>query len=300
MTMTSQSLNAAILVPGLSKVYFNEYNQWPEEFRQFLNVEGSKRSFEERMLVAALGLTQVKPEGFGITYEDLLDRPPIRMTHVARALGYRCTREAKDDDMYNVIADGARALARSVRQTKELIGAAPLNNAFNAAFTGLDGVSLCNTAHPLLGGGTFSNMLSATLSPTSLRALLIAAEKAVDDKGLNVMIPMRHLVVPVDLRYRAMQILGSPLEPFKADNEINPLRELGLKAMTLHFLTSAVACFLLADKSQHALQYYERVKPEFEGADDFDTGDSKFKTYHRDSSGFWHHWGVFGLDGTGS
>ncbi len=300
MTTNRGTLNAATLVPGQKEIYFNEYVQWPEELSQFLNVETSKRSFEEKMLVAAFGTTVVKAEGAGITYEDLVDRAPIRLTHVARALGFRVTREAMDDELYGVINSAPGALARSVRQTKEIIGTSVLNNAFSASFTGLDGKALCVTDHPLLSGGTFSNKLTNDLTPTGVRAGLIAAEKYVDEKGMNIMIQMVQLAVPPDHMFRAREILGSSQVPFKADNEINVLRDVGLKSLVLHFLTSTTAWFLLAAKRDHKLQYFERVAPSFEGADDFDTGDAKFKTYHRDSSGFWNHFGVVGSDGTGT
>jgi hypothetical protein len=300
MTTTRDTLDSATLVPGLRKIFFNEYDQWPEEFRTFQNVETSGRSFEEKMKVAAFGATQVKPEGTATTYEDLIDRAPIRLTHVARSLGFRVTREAKDDHLYQVINEAPSALSRSVRQTKEIIGAAPLNNAFDSSFTGLDGEELCHDAHPLLGGGTFDNLLTAQLTQTSVRAGLIAAEKYIDDKGLNIMIRMAWLAVPSDLMFDAREILGSQLRPFTSDNEMNVLKDAGLRSLVLHFLTSTTAWFLLAEKKDHRLQYFERVMPTFENADDFDTGDSKFKTYHRDSSGFWDHFGIVGSDGTGA
>lgn len=299
-TQTSQTLNAALLVPGLKEVFFNKYGQWPEEFRMFLNVDGSKRAFEEKMLVAAFGQTQVKPEGTATAFEDLTDRAPIRLTHVARGLGFRVTREAMDDELYNIINQAPASLARSVRQTKEVIGAAPLNNAFSSSFLGLDGVSLVNDAHPLLGGGTFDNKLTADLTPTSVRAALIAAEKYIDDKGFNIMLRMTQMVVPPDLMFKAREILGSQQKPFTSDNELNVLKDVGLQSLVLHFLTSTTAWFLLAAKADHSLQYFERVTPTFEEADDFDTGDAKFKTYHRDISGFWNHFGVIGSDGTGA
>ena len=41
--------------------------------------------------------------------------------------------------------------------TKEVKGADVLNNAFSGTYTGGDGVSLINTAHPLAGGGNAAN-----------------------------------------------------------------------------------------------------------------------------------------------
>jgi hypothetical protein len=297
MTTKTTTLNSALLVPGLKEVFFNEYDQWPEEFPLFLNTDTSKRAFEEKMQVAAFGQTQVKPEGSGIAYDDLTDRAPIRLTMVARGLGYRVTREALDDNLYGIAKDGASALSRSVRQTKEVIGASVLNNAFNDSFTGLDGEELCHDAHPLMGGGTFDNKLTAQLTPTSVRAGLIVAEDYVDEKGMKIMIRMTRLVVPTALMFKAREILGSQLKPFTSDNEINVLRDAGLRSLVLHFLTSTTAWFLLAEPKDTKLQYFTRIKPTFENADDFDSGDAKFKTYHRDIAGFWHHYGVVGSTG---
>lgn len=300
MTTTSQTLNSAMFAPGLKKVFFNEYAEWPPEYPQFQNVETSKRSFEEKMLVAAFGTTQVKPEGTGTAFEDLTDRAPLRQTHVARSLGFRVTREAMDDELYGIINQAPASLSRSVRQTKEIVGAAPLNNAFDSNFLGIDGEELCHDAHPLLGGQTFDNKLTSDLTPTAMRAALIAAEKYIDEKGLNIMIRIKHLAVPSDLMFKAREILGSQLKPFTSDNEINVLREQGLTSLVLHFLTSTTAWFLLSDKRDHSLQFFDRITPTFEDADDFATGDALFKTYHRESSGFVHHYGIIGSDGTGA
>ena len=62
-----------------------------------------------------------------------------------------------------------------MQNTKEVKGADVLNNAFNTNFTGGDGVTLINTAHPLAGGGTAANRATtmADLNETSLEDALI-------------------------------------------------------------------------------------------------------------------------------
>jgi hypothetical protein len=80
-----------------------------------------------------------------------------------------------------------KALARSMASTKNIKGAAVLNNAFNASYAGGDGVSLINTAHPTLSG-TFSNRLTvnADLNETSLEQCLIDIAAFTDERGLKV------------------------------------------------------------------------------------------------------------------
>jgi hypothetical protein len=59
--------------------------------------------------------------------------------------------------------------------TKQVKAAAVLNNGFSAAYTGGDGVALFSSAHPLVSGGTNSNIPStpADLNETSLENAVI-------------------------------------------------------------------------------------------------------------------------------
>jgi hypothetical protein len=280
-------------------VFFNEYGQWPEEFSMVANVKTSKRSYEEAMMVVAFGSTQVKPEGTGTTYEDLVDYAPIRATMVSRGLGFRVTREARDDEMYDIINQAPASLSRSVRQTREAVGISPLNNAFNASFPVIDGKALCAVDHPLKGGGTFSNKLSADLTATSLKAALIAADKWIDDRGMNIMVRMENLWVPSDLQWKAEEILRSSQMPYNWDNTVNVLRG-KLTPHVLHYLTSLTAWFVGSSKNDHGICFYDRTSPTYENADDFDTGDEKYKTFHREAAIAWHHYGFIGSDGLGS
>lgn len=299
MTTQRNTLRSELYAPGLAKVYFNEYSQWPEEFSKVATVKSSKRSFEEAMMVVAFAGTQTKPEGTGVAYEDLTDYAPIRATMVTRALGFRVTEEAREDELYDIINQAPGALARSVRQTREAVGISPLNNAFSTSFLVLDGKPLAATDHPLKGGGTFSNKLTSDLTVTALKAALIAADKWIDDKGMNIMLRMTSLVVPPDLQWKAEEILKSAQMPYVFDNTTNVLRG-KLNPMVLHYLTSSTAWGVLSDKSQHGICFYDRVSPTFQNADDFDTGDEKYKTRHREAAVAWHHYGVIMSDGTGS
>lgn len=299
MTTTRSTLRSELFVPGLAKVFFNEYGQWPEEYSMVATVKTSKRSFEEAMMVVAFSGTQVKPEGTGTTFEDLTDYAPIRATMVSRGLGFRVTREARDDELYNIIDAAPSSLARSVRQTREAVGVSPLNNAFNAAFPVIDGKALCATDHPLKGGGTFSNKLSSDLTVTALKAALIAADKWIDDKGMNIMVRMMSLFTPSDLQWKAEEIMKSNLMPYVFDNTTNVLRG-KLMPHVLHYLTSTTAWFVLSAKQDHGICFYDRTSPTYENADDFATGDEMYKTFHREAAIAWHHYGVIGSDGFGA
>ena len=84
--------------------------------------------------------------------------------------------------------------------TKQVKAAAILNNGFSVpnAPVGGDGVSLFNTSHPLVNGGTNSNTFSTApdLNETSLEAAVIQIAAWTDERGLLIAGKPRKLVVP--------------------------------------------------------------------------------------------------------
>ena len=169
--MITQGSFAKALWPGVNAWYGKAYDefqvQWTDLFDQFT----SRKAFEEDVGISSFGLAQVKPEGQAITWDTETQGFITRYTHINYGLGFIVTKEAFDDDQYDVVAERrARGLAFSMRQTKETVGANVYNRAFNSSYTGGDGVSLINSAHPNVAGGTWSNTatVNANMSEASL------------------------------------------------------------------------------------------------------------------------------------
>ena len=153
--ITSTSF-AKALFPGVSSWYGMAYDEWDEEHMYLFDEYNSRRAYEEDILVSGFGLAAVKDEGDSVPYDSASQAWVTRYQHVVYGLGFIITREMYEDDLYGVIGKKrARALAFSMRQTKEVVAANVYNRAFNAAFPGGDGVSLLNAAHPNFAGGTF-------------------------------------------------------------------------------------------------------------------------------------------------
>ncbi len=105
------------------------------------------------------------------------------------ALAFSITEEAIEDNLYDRLASRyTKALARSMANTKQVKGAATLNNAFDSTFTGGDGKELCATDHPLTNNNDLRNEPStaADLNETSLENALIDIAAFVDERGLKV------------------------------------------------------------------------------------------------------------------
>jgi phage major head subunit gpT-like protein len=291
-----------LLAPGLHEIFFNRYNQWPDEYSQIFNVLSSTRNYEEDGEVAGLGKLVEKGEGVSVTYDDPFQSTnKKRYTHTAYGLGFRVTEELYSDDLYGIIKKMPAALARSAKQTTEVEAFSILNNAFNAAYTGLDGVALCSTVHPniRLNGGPYSNRLAtdADLSVTSLQAAVELMEGTTDDRDMNIMLKPKMLICTPSNKWMARELLNSEKKPHTADNEINALTDEELKYFVGHYLTDSDAWFLVTDKSDHALNFYWRKKVAFDNSDDFDSGDAKFKATMRFSTGFSGWRGIVGTPG---
>jgi hypothetical protein len=261
-----------VVAPGAYAAYADEYESLPAYYPDLLKVETTERAYEDFIITAGLGTTPTKPESVTVA----LDRPfqvgTVRMTVTSYGLGYEVSKELMDDDLYGVVADPAsRFLATSGRDTEERQAAA----LFNLAFTtqqAFDGVSLINTAHPLVGGGTASNRpaTAQALGFTSLQASVERSRQLVNERGLRIRVIPEQLVVPIPLEWLADEILLSAKKPHEASNTENVLQasKIGLSRFTYPYLTSTTAWFTMVNKSRHKLFFFWREKPNMDR--DFD------------------------------
>ena len=289
------------LEPGLNALFGLEYRQYADETKEIFDTESSDRAFEEEVMLSGFGNAAVKPEGQGIQFDDAQETFTARYTNETIALAFAITEEAIEDNLYDRLASRyTKALARSMASTKNIKGAAVLNNAFNAGFSGGDGVSLINTAHPTLAG-TFSNRLAtnADLNETSLEQSLIDIAAFTDERGLKVAARGMKLVIPSNLQFTADRLMNTQGRVGTADNDINAIKNMGMipEGYTVnHYLTDTDAFFIKTDVP-NGLKHFSRspIKTTMEG--DFDTGNVRYKARERYVFGFSDPRGIFGSQG---
>jgi|TARA_R100000781_G_scaffold22772_1_gene16876 hypothetical protein len=286
---------------GLNTVFGMEYDRYPEQWRALYSTEQSMKAFEEDVQMIGFGAAPTKAEGAMINYDSGREGFVSRYVHETVALAFAITEEAEEDGLYGSLgAKYARALARSMQQTKEVKGANVFNNATGTSVGG-DGVSLLNGSHPLGGGGTASNTLAtaADLSETSLETILVQISTAVDDRSIPVALSGRKLAVPPQLVFIAERILKSNLRPGTADNDINAMRNMGMipeGVVVNQRFTDPDAYFILTD-CPDGMKHFVRapIKKAVEG--DFETGNLRYKVRERYSFGFTDWRGVYGSEG---
>jgi len=289
------------LEPGLNALFGLEYRTYADETKEIFDTESSDRAFEEEVMLSGFGNAAVKAEGQGIQFDDAQETFTARYTNETIALAFAITEEAIEDNLYDRLASRyTKALARSMASTKNIKGAAVLNNAFNAAFSGGDGVSLINAAHPTLAGN-FSNQLAtpADLNETSLEQSLIDIAAFTDERGLKVAARGMKLVIPSNLQFTADRLMNTKGRVGTADNDINALSNMGMipEGYTVnHYLTDTDAFFIKTDVP-NGLKHFSRspIKTTMEG--DFDTGNVRYKARERYVFGFSDPRGIFGSQG---
>jgi len=290
------------LEPGLNALFGLEYDRYENEHAEIFDTESSDRAFEEEVMLSGFGSAPVKTEGSGISYDNAEETFTARYTHETIALAFAITEEAIEDNLYDKLAARyTRALARSMSNTKQVKAAAVLNNAFSTSQLGGDGVTLCNTAHPIQAG-TFSNRSAndADLNETSLEQAMIDIAALVDERGLRIALQGMKLIIPSNLQFTAERLLQSQLRPGTADNDVNALRNKGMLPngyVVNHFLNDTDAYFIKTD-APNGFKYFERtpIRTAMEG--DFDTGNMRYKARERYSFGFSDPRAVYGSQGS--
>lgn len=301
MSVINSGSFAKALWPGVNAWYGKAYKEYPEEYKELFDTFSSSRAWEEDVGTSSFGMAVQKAEGAPITYDSERQGFTTRYQHVTYALGFIVTREAFDDDQYDIVGQRkASGLAFSMRQTKETIAANVYNRAFNSSYTSGDGKELCATDHPNVKGGTFSNELTtaADLSEAALEQAAIDIAAFTNDAGLLIAVRPKVLIIPRQLMFEAKRILGSDGRIATSDNDLNALKALGVipKVVTNHYLTDTDAWFIRTDV-QNGLKHFERRADAFDMDNDWDTENAKFKATARYSFGWTDPRAIFGSPG---
>ncbi len=291
------------LLPGLNALFGLEYKKYENEHEAVYETETSERSFEEELKLSGFGMAPVKSEGSAIRYDNAQEAWTARYNHETIAMGFSITEEAMEDNLYDSLSSRyTKALARSMAYTKQVKAAFPLNSGFSGgSFLTGDGVTLFNTAHPLVSGGSNSNTQStpADLNETSLEAAVIQIAGFKDERGLLIAARPRKLVVPPALMFVATRLLETELRTATADNDINAIKTNGTIPegySVNHYLTDSDAYFLVTDVP-NGMKHFERSPLATSMDGDFDSGNVRYKSRARYSFGCSDPLGIFGSPG---
>lgn len=274
------------LWPGVYKWWGLKYAQHEEEWSKLFDTATSKKAYEDIVQSTGFPLAPVKNQGESVHYAATHKQgTTTRATHLTYALGYIVTWEEMEDNLYSEVGNArAAANAFAMRQTKEHVAANFYNRAFNNSFPLADGVSLINSAHPLVSGGSFSNIINADLSESALEDLCIQIYGADNDEGMKIALMPKSLIVPRQLWFRANRILKSALQNDTANNAVNVLKmtnALPGGIVMNHYLTDSSAWFVRTNVVDGGLMHFQRAPISFQKDNDFDTKNAKAYSIER-------------------
>jgi hypothetical protein len=292
----------SIVEPILNEAFDGVYDQRADEWKQvFVQQQGIPRNYHEEPVLYGFGAAPELPDGTPVTYQAGGVLFLQRYVYKVYGLAFALTKVlVEDGDHIRIGQTYAKHLAQSLIETKETLCANVLNRAFTAGYNGGDGVPLVATNHPL-AQGTFSNQLNtpAALSQTSLEQLLIQIRNAVDNNGKRIRLNPEKLVVSPSNVFQAEVLLKSVLRTGTADNDINPVKSMGLLAggqANLSRLTSTTAWWIKTDAPEGLKLMMRRgLEKSMEG--DFETDSTRFKSTERYAVGWTDPRTVFGTAG---
>jgi hypothetical protein len=292
----------SIVEPILNEAFDGVYDQRADEWKQVFREErGIPRNYHEEPVLFGFGAAPELPDGTAVTYQSGGVLFIKRYQYKVYGLAFALTKVlVEDGDHIRIGQTYAKHLAQSLVETKETNAANILNRAFNGAYLGGDGKSLVATDHPIVNG-TFSNQLStaAALSQTSLEQILIQIRNAVDNNGKRIRLNPTKLVVSPSNVFQAEVLLKSVLRAGTGNNDINPVKSMGLLdggQANLSRLTSTTAWWVETDAPEGLKLMMRRpLEKSMEG--DFETDSMRFKSTERYDLGWTDPRAVFGTPG---
>lgn len=293
-----------LLEPGLRKIFFETYDELPEQFAKIYNVNTSSKAQERDWGMGAFGDWSKRGSHLDtVEYTTLSPGLDRVYTHEAFTQGFMVTREMYDDDQYRQMKKLPQAMARSGRAKVEKDAMLPLLNGFDPLKPIYDGKALFAVDHPLLDSDKVNdNLIEGALSDTTLKEGLQKMRETLDEAGNLVQFKANKLIIPPALEDTAVRLLKSNQLSGTDLNDTNKfLNGYGLSIEVMDYLSEAAGGsdthWFLQDTMRHELNFFWRIKPEFKWNEDFDTFVSKYRGYMRYSFGVSDYRGMVGSEG---
>lgn len=189
------------------------------------------------------------------------------------AEGIEISKNLFDDDMQGEWNAQVSEFAVMARRTQDFNAFRVFRGAFTTVLSA-DGVSIINAAHPLIGGGTTSNLVTAALVGAATSGLTTSSFNI----GMKLLAEMRSqanvplqcvgdtLLVPPALYVTARQIATSALVPENGNNAVNVFTiDYAIKVYQSVFLGTATpdgtgsdTAWFVMDSRRHAVRRFVR------------------------------------------
>lgn len=290
-----------LLAPGLRYIFvqFMDLKEHVPQYTHYLNEHDSEDSYEIDYELSGTGPMPLMQEGNPPMTDGIIQGGTKKYVNQQYGLLTEATRQLVADDKYGVIQNVPKSHKRSALFAREAV-ACSLFNLGGTSITTTNGVTLFNTAQPLMGGaaatatapnistiinsaGTYPNRPTpdTDLTNTSLQQAITIIALQPDDRGIPIHVKPKYLVHSPFQRRNVRELLGSGGVPGSNNNELNWIQGENLVGLELNYLTTPNGWGLLTDKEGHQLNFYEREPIMAATDDDFKTEVLLFKSTQR-------------------
>lgn len=252
----------------LGAVWRDEEVKSEPVWKQYLQEKTTEKKYFDDVELVEPGLWNETDEGADMDLDDYSQG--IIKRYEAKKFSKRLIipEELIEDSQYSEITDAVRMLQNTCRLTQDYDAVGLLNDAFtgstDSGLTG-DNVAACSASHLIRGGGTVSNVVSPSLSPSNvaIQSMLIIAEKMPGTNGLVRGVRLEKIVCPTNQKWRFREILKSEQKDDTANNAINAVKgELKSDPVSVPFMSSTTNFFGVTDVKRGGMFIWRR-KPRF-------------------------------------
>ncbi len=247
------------LTPFLNEVIGGDFDSFPDVAGQFLNRKSATSGWEDIGTRSTLGAFELKSEIGEQAEDNYLVGPQMRVAMLEYAKRVPTSRIALQDssgfeEASKMLAGIGSDIRTRADDTKEILGHDILNSTSHLT---PDGIALFSASHVNLQGDTYGNLIaSAALSETTLEAAILKLKQMHDDRGFPISQMAARLIVPQELEWTALKILGTDRELGSNNNDINLMSNQNLQLVVSPYMTADDEWFVQA--TSHGLNWYDR------------------------------------------
>lgn len=295
-----KDLFSSSALPLLDKIMLDEYEMVEDPRSSLFNMESADREIVQNTSLASLGKFQSVNAAEVAPLDEISQsyNKTYRMIKYAKMIAI--SKEMIRDEKWGLIQKAVQSIGRSARDTQLQNAFNVFNGAFSSSLTpSFDGVALISASHPSLVGNQ-SNTLAAQsdLSDTSLKEAERVFRKVKDQRGKQLNILPKCLLVSPDNMHTARELTMSPFLPGTANNNINSIGK--YQVIDSPYLTDSDAWFLLAAPRDHGLRVISRQELETDSDMDKKAGVLYYVADYREAVGADEWRGIVGSDGSAS
>lgn len=238
----------------LKEVFFESKGDIPEISTNVVRTKNTTRRYEIVSGVVGVPEAQEVPEGGVYQSKEIKIRPNTIIEMKKFGFIINVTRELIMDNLFQPVQDDvAQAMRNSMTQTRERRSCNLINNGWTTQTT-YDGVTLFNTAHPLLQGGTQSNAASvgSAFDVDSFWEGVNIMQTTQDNSTLYASIyAPKWLVGNQQLQRKFNEVIRSEWLPYVTANTENVLRSLyDVQPLVSPLISSTTSWSMYADPAK--------------------------------------------------